>query len=133
MRAGCGAAEARLEEVRRQLDRWRRGRRGSAGRIPNELWRAAAEVAAVCGVERTAARLEVNGERLQQWVERCEPRPVQPEPTAFVELPPLPFGAASECTLELEDSTGRRLRISLKGQATAQVVPLSQLLWRSEP
>ena len=31
------------------------------------------------------------------------------------------------------DTSGRKLRISLKGAATAQVLSLSRLLWRSEP
>lgn len=131
MRDGRDVAEERLEEACRRLQRWRRGRRGSAGRIPNELWRAAAEVAEACGVETAAARLHLDAVRLQQWLDRREAQSERPERMGFVELPPLPLGTTSECMLELEDPSGRKLRISLKGQATAQVLSLSQLLWRT--
>lgn len=133
MRAGYGVAEKRLEEVRRRLQKWRRGRWGGRGRIPNELWQAAAEAAEACGIETTAARLQLDRRRLKQWLDRREAQRERQEPIGFVELPPLPLGTAAECTLELEDPAGRKLQISLKGPATAEVLPLSQLLWREQP
>jgi hypothetical protein len=41
--------------------------------------------------------------------------------------------AASECTLEIEEPSGRRLRISLKGPATAQALELGRALWKASP
>ena len=41
-------------------------------------------------------------------------------------------GPAAECTLELEDKSGRKLRILLKGQATTQAVALGRMLWRGD-
>ena len=93
----------------------------------------ALEVAAVAGVEATATRLQLGGERLRDWMrtwDLCE-RP-RLAPTPFVELPRWSPGLSSgECLLELESPTGRKLRISLKGTATAQALALSELLWRS--
>lgn len=146
MRAGSGTAEKRLREVQRRFERWRRGRRRNSGRIPKELWELAAEAAAVCGVEQAAAGLEVDPARLRQWLgdgeaERERPDRAaasqetsqKPPSAAFVELPPFPLGGMAECTLEAEEPSGRRLRISLKGPATAQALQLSQVLWRTPP
>ncbi len=51
MRGAGDSATIMLEEVRRRLDRWRRSRYGNVGRVPHELWRAAADVARAHGVD----------------------------------------------------------------------------------
>jgi hypothetical protein len=54
------------------------------------------------------------------------------DPAGFVELPwPVAVGAA-ECILEAEERSGRKLRIHLKGPATAQAVSLGRVLWTGE-
>jgi hypothetical protein len=130
MRGGKGAAEKRLDEVRRRLEQWRRRRSGKSGRIPHELWKMAADVAAACGAETTATRLKLDLARLRNWMDRQAGAVENAEPT-FVELPPLPLGTAAECIVELEEPSGRRLRIALRGPATAQALALSQMLWRA--
>ncbi len=62
-----GRAKSNLEEAKRRFDAWRRSHRW-LGRVPNELWRLAAETAAVHGVEATARRLLVDPARLKQWL-----------------------------------------------------------------
>jgi hypothetical protein len=44
------------------------------------------------------------------------------------------MGAAPvpECILEAEDQVGRKLRVHLKGSATAQAASLGRMLWGSE-
>ena len=136
MPVGNGAEGKRLEETRRQLGRWRRRRGRGGGRMPSELWRLAAEAAAECGVEATAVRLRLDPDRLRHWMERLGLKEGAAERPQFVELPPLtPLMAACppECTLELEEPSGRKLRISLKGPATAQALQLGQLLWGNQP
>lgn len=119
-----------LEHAKRRLDRWRRSRRG-CGRIPDELWQIAAEAASVHGAQETAARLRLDVGRLKKWMDILG---LQDGPPArFVELPPFSAEPTSQCTLELEEPSGRKLRISLKGQATTQAVELGQLLWRDRP
>jgi hypothetical protein len=118
MRVSSETATSRLEEVRRRRELWRRSRYGNVGRVPHELWRAAAEVARVHGVETMAARLELNSVRLRQWVERSQPvvpstaslpapttAPQPPHSISLVELPPLfpkvpwpVFGASTDGT-----------------------------------
>ena len=121
-----------LAAVERRFARWRKGRGGN-GRIPHELWRAAAEAAVVCGVRETASRLGLDVARLRQWTRAVgEPKAVE-APPQFVELAPLALGTTAECTLETEDAAGRKLRICLKGPATAQALQLGEMLWRGQP
>jgi hypothetical protein len=89
----------------------------------------AADVAAVHGVKETADRLHLNANRLLQWMETA-PRSAPVAGSPFVELGPLPFAVPPECTLELEEPSGRTLRISLKGEAITQALALGELLWR---
>jgi hypothetical protein len=117
-----GAAGQRLRDAKREFQRWRQECR-RPGRIPSELWLLAAEAAAEHGIEPTASQLQLSAERLEQWVEQLgliRGRLESPG-TEFVELPPMPWGGPGECQLEVEDPTGRKLRISLKGSAVAQL------------
>jgi hypothetical protein len=123
--------EVSLDEARRHFDAWRRSHRW-LGRIPKALWRMAAETAAVHGVEATARHLLIDPVRLKQWLPVAGPAAGAADAPQFLELPPLLVGPPAECTLELEDPSGRKLRILLKGQATAQAVALGRMLWRGD-
>ncbi len=134
MRKGTnGAAGDRLQEAQRQLELWRLGCR-RPGRIPAELWLLAAEAAAEHGVEPTARHLQLNPERLEQWVAEWERtrRPAESAPTEFVELPPVLWGAPGECLVEVEEPSGRKLRISLNGSAVGQLATVLPLLCDKE-
>ena len=128
-----------LAEAQRRFERWRKVR-GSGGRIPHELWMAAAKAAAAHGAVAVAAELGLDLGRLRHWTRIVAGGVPEDAPAAFVELPPLvglaglaEAGPAAECTLELEEPSGRRLRISLKGPATAQALELGRVLWRASP
>ena len=130
-RNGRAGAGTRLEEVKRRFDAWRREHRW-LGRVPNELWRIAGEAAEVHGVEATAERLSLDPSRLEAWLPRNSTAATAGEAPAFVELPSLIMGPPAECALELEDASGRKLRVLLKGSATTQALAISQMLWRGE-
>jgi hypothetical protein len=130
-RNGLAGAGTSLEEAKRRFDAWRRERRW-LGRIPNELWRIAGEAAAVHGVETTAERLLLDPSRLEAWLLRNPVAATAGEAPAFVELPSLIMGPPAECALELEEASGRKLRILLKGPATAQALAIGRMLWRGE-
>jgi len=128
-RAGAGTS---LDEAKGRFDAWRRDHRW-LGRIPNELWRIAGEAAAVHGVEVTAERLLVDPSRLRQWLPSAGHAEAEGvEAPQFLELSPLVVGPPTECSLELEDRSGRKLRILLKGQATTQAVAIGRMLWRGD-
>jgi hypothetical protein len=48
-----------------------------------------------------------------------------------VELVPSGLASPSECSLELENAQGSRMKIQLKGAATRELSALTQLLWRA--
>ncbi len=50
----------------------------------------------------------------------------------FLELLPMPWTATGECQVEVEDPSGRKLRISLTGSAVAQLPQLLPTLCGKE-
>ncbi len=117
-----------LSDVQRQFERWRQSRKRGT-RIPEALWRAAAEATRECGVSKTAQALGLDYYGLKKRVESTL-EVSESEPAAgrgFLEIPL--FASAAECVLEMEDSQGARLRVELKGPATAHCEALAQALW----
>jgi hypothetical protein len=128
---GTGTAAGELAQVQQGFDQWRRSRpRGRC--IPEPLWRMAVKAAARYGVQSTARRLGLNATRLQKQVQRFTAAQAAEDACGFVELPWLGAAPLPECILEAEDGSGRKLRIHLKGPATAQVAALGRLLWTGE-
>ncbi len=78
-----------LDRVQGMFLRWREQYGGRGHPIPAELWKAAAQVAAIDGVNATARALGVDSARLARRVERSGASPVaQPEQTAMIQLTP---------------------------------------------
>jgi hypothetical protein len=126
-----GSTAGELAEVKRGFDQWRR-RRARGREIPEPLWRMAVKAAVRYGVQSTARRLGLNSTRLQKQVQRLTPVPAAQEPSGFVELPWPGGNCLGECILEAEGQSGRKLRIHLKGAATAQAAALGRMLWMGE-
>ena len=126
-----GGNAGELAEVKRGFEQWRRsGQRGR--RIPEALWRMAVKVAARHGVQATARRLGLNATRLQKQVRRFAPTQAAEDQSGFVELRWPGAAPIPECLLEAEDHAGRKLRIHLKGAATAEAAALGRMLWTGE-
>jgi hypothetical protein len=108
--------------AKREFERWRRACR-RPGRIPTKLWLLAAEAAEELGCQETARQLQVDAARLDHWVEKLGLSGGAKEAAApeFVELAPMPWGPPGECQLEVEEPSGRKLRILLRGSALAQL------------
>jgi hypothetical protein len=154
---------ARVEGVRRRLERWRGTRRAGA-RIPEPLWSAAVKVAERYGIHRTTKALRLDYYSLKRRVEReasekeaavkdvaqakraaAERRDARksgvgvartaavPAPARFVELPVSAWAACGECTLELERPCGTKLRVCLKGMSAADVAAIGRGLWQVQP
>jgi hypothetical protein len=119
-----------LAEARRRFDHWRRNR-GRRGQIPAELWHMAVEAATVHGVYGTARHLRLNATTLKKQMQRLADNRAPDEAPRFVELPWPGTPSTPECILEAEEA-GRKVRIHLKGQATAQAGSLGRMLWRDE-
>jgi hypothetical protein len=111
-----------------EFELWRQGCRGP-GRIPTELWVLAAEASAELDVEETARQLQVNAERLEEWVAQLGllggPKAANGSAaTEVVELSPMPQGPPGECRVEVEEPSQWNLCISLKGPAVAPLASL---------
>jgi hypothetical protein len=129
---------ARLEAIRRRLERWRQTRHGRS-RIPAGLWISAVKAAGRYGLNPTARALGLDYKALQRHVEATAGRsdgPIEnakPGPeahAAFVELaPPAVTGGFAECVLELEKAGGVKMRIHLKGVGLPDLAVLSRSLW----
>ncbi len=117
-----------LSDVESQFEHWRQSRKRGT-RIPETLWRAAAEAAGERGVSKAAQTLSLDYYKLKKRVEST-PEPSESEPATgreFLEIPL--FASAPECVLEMKDAQGARLRVELRGSAAAHCQTLAQAMW----
>jgi hypothetical protein len=126
----------RLVGLRRRFERWRRTRK-VRGRIPEPLWAAAVKLAGTYGIHRTAKALRVDYYSLKKRVEggpaaTASTVPVGAAGATFLEVPPAAWPGCGECTLELEDAGGAKLRVHLKGFEAPDLAALSRSFWQSE-
>ena len=123
---------ARLEGVRRRFERWRRTRKVRS-RIPDSLWASAVKVAEMYGIHWTARALRVDYYSLKREVEQeAAAAPGVPEEgtvAAFLEVAPPSRACSCECTLELENVGGAKMRVHLKGIETPDLAALSRSFW----
>jgi hypothetical protein len=126
----------RLEGVRRRIERWRQTRKVRSP-IPDAFWAAAARMAKTYGMNRTARALRLNYYGLKKRVEQQGAGVVGAAgaegEVPFIELAPLPSTSVCECLLELENASGARMRIQLKGVAVPDLAALSQAFWNGRP
>jgi hypothetical protein len=79
-------------------------------------------------LNRTATVLKLDYYSLRKHVDRLGgAQSSQPE---FVELPSVP--AASDCMIELEDASGAKMRVHLKGGQLPDLLALSRSFWSGE-
>ena len=131
-----------MRKVYLRLKRWRSSHARRVP-IPELLWTAAAELAREHGINPTAKALHLEYGKLKQRAEAEAPgvkrRMVKAQaegprrirrtaPPRFVELMAPPHGSFPGAVVELEGPRGR-MRIELKGVATAELVALSRALW----
>jgi hypothetical protein len=127
---------ARLEGLRRRFERWRRSRKVRT-RIPEPLWASAMKVAGRYGIHRTAKALGIDYYALKKRVEKASAviaskMPAEVAKTQFVELPTAAWPGCGECTLELEDAGGAKLRVHLKGFVAPDLAALTRSFWQRE-
>jgi hypothetical protein len=123
---------AQLQLLAQRLKAWR-ATRTPGQRIPDELWRAAAELAHVHGLSRTASALRLSYYDLQRRLSgvRGQCRRRIPAPT-FVELAPVasPACPGEGSTIELVRASGARLTLRLPNASPRDLLPVVQLFLR---
>jgi hypothetical protein len=118
-----------MEQARQQLEQFRSTHRPRC-RLPASLWSRAAELARQHGLYPTARALRLDYTRLKKLVQSRDRGPTTELPE-LVELIATPVARIPECTIELEGARGR-MRIQMKGVASAELMGLSQRLWDSK-
>jgi len=123
------AVPAGLESTRQRFERWREAREGRP-RIPESLWALATRAARQFGVHRTCRALRLDYVVLKRHVESdaTQGPPRDASPPSFVELVPAGSTFPTECVVEIEDLSGARMRIELKGVAVPDLVALTRSL-----
>ena len=121
-----------LEQVGQQFKRWRAARtRGQ--HIPAVLWAAAVRMARAHGLPRVAGVLRVDQDRLQRRLEHAGGVvPAGKVDTRFVELLVAPASVTAsrcECSIELENARGAKLRVELNGDGLAGLAGLCNAFW----
>jgi len=117
----------RLARLEQRFSAWRKTRQPGE-RIPASLWKAAAHCGQDVGLNRTATVLKLDYYSLRKHVDRLGgARSSQPK---FVELPSVP--ATSDCMIELEDASGAKMRVHLKGGQLPDLLALSRSFWSGE-
>jgi hypothetical protein len=121
---------ARLEGLSRRFERWRKTRRGRS-RIPETLWASALRAVGKYGLNPTARALRLDYYALKKRAEQASSATPSEDGsvTSFVELAPPASGGARECILELEDPSGAKMRVHLKGIEAPDLAALSRSFW----
>jgi hypothetical protein len=122
-----------VEELRRRFEEFR-SQHQRRTRLPEELWRAAAEIAGRRGMNVVCRCLGLDSNSLKKWMGKGVngPRPTHVRknrsvmtPTAtFMELLTPATGVAASCIVEVESQSGGKLRLELKGIATSEIAQL---------
>ncbi len=123
-----------LKQVQAQFENWRKTRK-RRGFIPEALWDAAISLAGPYSLHQISKGLRLNQTSLKERVEVS--RNVTPEessPTTFIELPPLNQSSISEeFSLDLENATGSKMKVHVKGLAGIDLLSLTKAFWSQRP
>ena len=126
------AEPPQLHPLAQRLNAWRACRtRGQ--RIPDELWKAAADLARVHGLSRTAAALKLSYYDLKRrLVAARRPRRRRVTPAPFVEVAPpaLAPDLGERGTVELVQASGARLTLRLPNPSASDLLALVHLFLR---
>lgn len=119
------ALPAALSRVQRKIEQWRQQHRPRA-RLPDELWSEAAKLGCVYGINRTARALRLDYYALKKHAAAAAGGDERaPE---FVEILPGGMPASRpECTIEVEDTSGAKLRIRVQGGDLPDVAELTRV------
>ncbi len=125
-----------LEEVKRQFKIWRKTKIGREC-IPASLWQAAAEVFEIGdhSLHRISKTLHLNQTALKQYILQQCPGAIKAEHEAtpsFLALEldsPVPV---SECVIEMEDTTGAKMRMCLRGNTDPSILEICKSFWRQQ-
>ena len=113
-----------LNEVQQHFEQWRKNRKGRQP-IPEHLWQAAAGLAKQYSINHVARLLRLNHTALKERVEIS-----RQENPGFVEIPLPNELSPLRWTVEMEKSSGAKLKMSCQGQGAIEaLVEMGKALW----
>ena len=123
-----------LEEVKQQFKIWRKTKTGRE-RIPASLWQAAAKVFEIGdhSLHRISRTLHLNQTALKQYVQQQFPGAIKVKheaPPSFIALELDSSLPVSECVIEMEDTTGSKMRMCLRGKTDPNILEICKSFWR---
>ena len=119
---------AEIQELSRQIEKWRSTRRHRMP-MPEPLWTIAANLARQYGVARVARVLRLDYYSLKERLQPPLPQQVSvPGSPTFIELAHQTAIPVPECSIELEHPRGSRMRIHVKG-ALPDLTELTRAFW----
>ena len=123
------ASTATLEAVKKRFKNWR-GSRKHRGRIPDELWEAAAGLSEQYSVHCISRSLRLNYSALKDRIAARNINESKKNSTCFLELPPPQSSPVTECFVEMENSHGDKMRMHFAGEVSFDILALGQDFWR---
>ena len=120
-----------LQQLRQQLDGWRRRSQTQRSPLPEPVWEAATTLARTHGVSRVAQTLHLDFYRLRRRSIQAPPAPAP----GFVEIPWTSLtapAATGPCTVELSDAQGGKMSVQLAVDSPV-LVALAEAFWRRKP
>ena len=122
-----------LEAVRHQFETWRKRRR-SRDPIPEPLWQAAIGLCQQHSMSEVSRRLRLNYNALKDRVSRTGERSPAMDPRPDFRFVRLDLGSSmipSEWVVEMEATSGARMRMTFKGRLRElDPMELSRVFWR---
>jgi hypothetical protein len=109
-------AKATIEDVRQRFEQWRESRKQRAP-IPDRLWEGAVELCANHSIYRISRSLRLDYNALKRRVHYFHPEnlPESVTSSAFVELDLQSSLPETECLVEMEDKSGAKRKLYIKG------------------
>ena len=125
-----------LQQVRRRVELWRRSRQRGT-RIPESLLASALNLVGTYGIYRTAKALRVDYYGLKKRVEQqgafSRRVPEDGSVPTFVELALPAETGSGQCILELEDASGSKMRVELRGFGAPDLAALTRSFREDQP
>jgi transposase-like protein len=122
-----------LEELRKNFEEFR-GKYPTRTRFPEELWRAAAEMAKRRGVNPVCRSLRLAANSLKKWMGEAQAAQTGSKhatgksgaiaPPAFMELIAPASAGPTNCTLEVEAPQGGKLRLEWRAVSATELAEL---------
>ncbi len=121
-----------LEALRVQFEEFRSGHEKRT-RLPEELWRSAAEIARRRGLSVVCRFLRLDANSLKKWMgqdskpakaKRKARKQTTEVPAHFVELFTPAASGGSSCVVEVDSPRGGKLRLEWKGVSAGEVMQL---------